>query len=243
MAKSFKVKTKDNLGDRILRGIVRIFKRKPLIVNLNVEEPPKKCLLIGNHNGAGGPFSFRTFWRHRFMTWGAHPMCEGFKNRRRYLYHIFYRQKLGYGRIRAFLSSIGFGVISKLAYGFAGIIPIYYDNRLFLTYKYSFECLDKGVSVFIFPEDSTEGYKERIEKFMPGFLHLSRLYYKKYGVDLPIYTLYYNKKPKTIVIGKPMYYQELLKEHTDGEILKIYMDYMNSLREICYNKSAKEKTK
>ncbi|MCL2847784.1 MAG: hypothetical protein FWE13_03430 [Firmicutes bacterium] len=236
--KKFKVKTRERLYDRLIRGLSRIIKRKPKFINLNEgmeldgRDLPKQCMLIGNHNGAGGPYSFRTFMkRKRFMIWGAHPMCENYKSRRHYLYHTFYRQKLGWSKPRAKIMSWFFGSFSHIIYAHAGIIPTYTDGRLSRTFKYSFECLEKDVSVFVFPEDSSEGYKEQIEKFWPGFLHFAILYYKRKGEDLPIYTCYYHKKPKTIVIGKPLYVQELLKENSKEEVLEIFRTYMNSLRE------------
>ena len=246
MAKKFKVKTRDNFTDKILYIICRIFKRTPKFFNLNDGAPdgrdlPKSCLMIGNHNGAGGPFTYRMFLKKRFMSWGAHPMCEGFSSRRHYLYHTFYRQKLGWNRFKAFVMSYIFGVISKWAYAFAGIIPTYPDSRLFHTYKYSMECFEKDVSVLVFPEDSEYGYKEYIERFWPGFIHFAKLYYKRTGVDFPIYTMYYCKKPKSIVIGKPLYYQELAKEHTDEEILEIFRRYMNSLGDVIPKKTSQKK--
>ncbi|MCL2256395.1 MAG: hypothetical protein FWC11_06055, partial [Firmicutes bacterium] len=63
------------------------------------------------------------------------------------------------------------------------------------------------------------------------FIHFSELYYRRHNEDLPIYTCYYQKKPKTIVIGKPMFLQELKKEHSEEEIMNIFKDYMNSLRD------------
>ncbi len=231
MGKKFKVKAKNSFGDSILQGLGRFFKKKPQIINLNESEIEKKSIMIGNHNGAGGAFSYRTFLDHRFMTWGAHPMCEGYNSRRKYLYHIFYRKKLHYSKFKSFLLSISFGLISKIVYGYAGIIPVYYDSRIRNTYKYSFQCLEKDVSVFVFPENSESGYKDTVEEFYAGFLQLSKLYYRKFQVDLPIYSLYYAKDPKTIIIGKPMYFQELLKENSEDEILEIFRNYMNSLSE------------
>ena len=176
------------------------------------------------------------------MIWGAHPMCEGYHSRRKYLYHIFYRQKLGYSKLKAFLLSVSFGLISKFTYNYAGIIPVYYDLRVGLTYRYSIECLNKGVSTLIFPENSNGGYKEKIEEFYSGFIHLAKMYYNRYNVDLPIYSMYYNKKPKTIVIGKPMYLQELLKEHDEKEVLEIFRNYLNSLRDEVPEKTKKSKS-
>jgi len=236
--RKFKIKEKEHIGDYILRGLARIFKRKPKFINLNEgmapdgRDLPKKCLLIGNHNGAGGPFSFRTFmWRKRYMSWSAHQMCGTYKERRDYLYNIFYTQKLGWKKPKAKFMSWFFGFFSSMLYAHAGNIPTYTDQRLIQTFKISIECLEKDVSVFIFPEDSTDGYKEQIERFWGGFLRFSQTYFRQKNIDLPIYTCFYAKKPKTIVIGKPMYLQELLKENTLDEALEIFRNYMNSLLE------------
>ena len=243
MAKKFKVKKKFGPFDRFLRRICWIVKKKPQIINLNDEEIPKKSIFIGNHNGAGGPFTLRTFMKENFMSWGAHQMTEGFRSRRKYLYHTFYRQKIGYGRIKSFLFSIGFGIFSPLPYRAAGTIPVYFDTRLRRTFEYSVKCLEEDVRVMIYPEDSNEGYKEVIEKFWPGFLQLSKIYYKKHGEDLPIYTIHYNRKPKKIVIGKPMLYRELAEKHTDSEIADIFMNYMNSLKDVTEREDAENKEK
>ena len=232
--KKFKVKKKDPLWGRFLSVFVRIFKRKPKFINLNGgasegQDLPKRCILIANHNGAGGPFSVRFFLKHRIMIWGAHPMCEGFRSRRRYLYHIFYRQKLGWSKPRAFFMSIFFGMFSKVVYSYAGMIPTYTDGRYLNTIKNSMQCIEEDVSVLIFPEDSSEGYKAIIERFFPGFVHFAKLYYKRHKEDLPIFTCYYHKKPKTIVIGKPMYLQQLLEIGTEDDALETFRVYMNSL--------------
>ena len=232
MAKKFKVKKRFNLPDKILLWLSFLLKKHPKIINLNDGGLPEKCIMLGNHNGAGGPFNYRAFMKGRWMSWGAHQMCENFRSRRKYLYHIFYRQKLGFGKFRSRVMSVILGFFAPWIYHCAGIIPVYFDSRILLTYKYSMACLEQDVRVFVFPEDSDNGYKEIIEKMWPGFLQLAKLHYKRAGTDLPIYTLRYNPKPKRIVIGKPMYYRELAKEHTDDEILQIFTDYMNSLKEI-----------
>ncbi|MCL2675776.1 MAG: hypothetical protein FWE84_04220 [Firmicutes bacterium] len=230
MAKKFKVKQRENFTDKILRAIGALFKRSPKFTDLNEEAIEKKSILIGNHYGAGGPYTYRTHMKHRFMTWGAHQMCEGFKSRWRYLYHVFYRQKKGYRKFPAWIMASLFSLASRWVYGFAGVIPIYYDLNIAHTFKYSFECLSKDVSVFVFPENSNEGYKEIIEEFYPGFLKLAQLYYNKFKVDLPIYTLFFSARHKRVIVGKPMYLQELKKElSSEQEILDCFRNYMNSL--------------
>lgn len=230
MAKKFKVKLKDSFGDKLLAGFVKIFKKSPRFIDLNESEIEKKSIIIGNHDGASGAFTYRTFMKHRFMTWGTHQMCEGFRSRWKYLYHIFYRQKLGYGKFKSFVIATLFGMISKLAYNYAGIIPVYYDMNIKKTFQYSFDCIEKDVSVFVFPENSNNGYKKVLEEFYSGFLKLSQLYYNKYKVDLPIYTLYFSSKYKKLVIGKPMYLQQLKQKFSsEQEIADHFRDCMNSL--------------
>jgi hypothetical protein len=227
--KKFKVKKKMSRFGKCVRFIVRRVKRRARVINLNDHEIPTKSVLIGNHNGAGGPFNLRTSMETHFMTWGAHQMTEGFRSRWKYLYNVFYRQKLGYGKLRSFLCACGFGLISPIPYTIAGTIPVYFDTRVRRTFEYSVQCIEEDVPVLLFPENSNDGYKTQIEEFWPGFLLLVKHYYRKHGVDLPIYTLRFNPKPKTITIGKPMYYQELAKKHNDTEILEIFRKYMNDL--------------
>lgn len=227
--KEFKVKTKDNCIDCFLRKAGLFFKKPAEIVNLNDHDLETKCIMIGNHSGAGGPYTYRQSFSKKFMTWGAHQMCEGYRSRWKYLYYTFYQNKLHWGKIKSFIVATLFSVIAPIVYGYAGIIPIYYDNKIVSTLKYSLKCLDEDVSVFIFPEDSNDGYKEVIEKFYAGFLMVSKLYYKRYKVDLPIYTTYYSRKYRKIIIGKPMYFQEMLKTMDEEEILETFRNYLNSL--------------
>ena len=227
--RKFKVKTKESLFDKVFGALARLIKRRPQFINLNAAHIEKKSIIIGNHNGAGGPYHYRAFMNHRFMTWGAHPMCEGYISRWKYLYHIFYRQKLHYSKFKSFIIATFFGMISGVVYRYAGVMPVYFGRRIITTCRYSFECIEKDVSIFIFPESSTDGYHEKPESFHPGFLTFSKLYYNKKGIDLPVYTLFYKKKPKQTITGKPMYINELLKTHSEEEVLELFRNYMNSL--------------
>lgn len=231
MAK-FKVKTGRNLFDRLLVGVLKLIKKNPEVVDLNDNPLEEKSILIANHSGASGPVTYKSYINHRIMLWGAHQMRGRIKVRWNYLYHTFYRQKLGYSKFKSFNLACLLSVLYPIVVRHAGIIPIYYDMRIKFTYQYSVDCLDKNVSVLIFPENSDGGYQERMVSFWPGFLQFSKFYFKKYQVDLPIYTLYYNKKRAKIVIGKPMYLQELLKTYSETDVLRIFMDYMNELNDV-----------
>ena len=118
-----------------------------------------------------------------------------------------------------------------MLYKHVGPIPVYYDRRIANTFKYSMTALENDLSILLFPENSDEGYKATIETFWHGYLQLSKLYYKRHKVDLPIYTLRYEKGYKKIVIGKPIYYNELIAQgFTDEQINQKFVDYINELR-------------
>ena len=230
MAKRFKVKTKLNAFDKFMIGLFKLFKGKHRIINLNEDDIPIKSIWIGNHCNSGGPINYSMYFSDRAMFWAAHQMCGKWNERWNYAYHTFYRQKLYYGKFKSWILATLLAFIAPLAYGVPGVIPVYYDLRVIDTFKKSLMALEGGQTVFVFPEESEEGYLQEIRKLNSGFIELSKIYYKKYGVDLPIYTLHLNKKPKKIVIGKPFYYRELAKQYSDEEICVYFTDYMNSLK-------------
>jgi 1-acyl-sn-glycerol-3-phosphate acyltransferase len=234
MGKKFKVKKKFTLTDKILRVLFRTVLKRPQFINLNEnKELPKKCILIANHRSAAGPFTYRTFMSELFMVTAAHQMCEGYRSRWNYLYHTFYRKKCNRPRIVSFLLATILGSIIPMLYRFAGAVPIYFDKRIVITFKYCMQVLEEGLPLAFFPENSNEGYFEIIEKDLNmGYLTLARLYHKRHNEDLPIYTYHFASKPSRIIIGKPMYYNELAKSHTDEEINKMFREYMNSLNSV-----------
>lgn len=220
----------DNFVLHLLRTLHISLSNYAVMINLNESWEGKK-IMIGNHSGAKGASIYKLSSPddHYFMSWGAHQMIENYRSRWNYLYHIFYRQKLGYTKRKAFFAATAFGLVSKIIYRIAGILPIYYDFRFKSTIEHSFECFDNNVDILIFPEDSSKGYFDDLTGLAPGFLTLSKLYYKKYGVDLPIYPMNFNRHYMKIVIGKPFYLQEMLKEHTQDEILDIFLKQINGL--------------
>ncbi|MCL2861216.1 MAG: hypothetical protein FWE22_02270 [Firmicutes bacterium] len=228
-------KTKYSLLNKFWWGLAKLFKRKPVTIDLNelkggaMEE---KRIMLCNHNGAGGPFSFRTFRKEKFMMWGAHQMTEDYKSRRKYLREVFYGQKLKYGKFSSWFMSWFFGALSPMFYDVAGIIPVYYDQRIRHTLKWSVQCIEKDLPVVVFPENSEDGYHYNIKELYGGFLAISKLYYKRHGVDIPIYTFRYEKSPKKLIVGEPLYYNELAKSFSEDEILNIFLNYMNTLKDV-----------
>lgn len=202
---------KHGIFTRALKAIIKVFKTKPKIFNQN-ETLPDQAIFICNHSGAGGPFSLSLFFPKLFVPWGAHPMTEGYISRWKYLYHVFYQQKLKYGKLRSFLISTPFALISKMLYNGMHVIPTFTDLRVRKTFEISKKHLNIGNPVLIFPEDSSDGYHDILKHYNGGFVYLSFDYFKTYQIDLPVYPIYYNQKSNAILIEKPHYLQEDLKK-------------------------------
>jgi len=239
MAKKFKVKKKFTLRDRFWWVPLKLVIKKPQFINLNeTTELPKKCILLGNHRSAAGPFTYRTHMKELYMVIAAHQACEGYKSRWNYLYHTFYRKKCKRPKVPSFILATVLGFFLPPLYRFAGAIPVYFDKRVVTTYKYCIQALNENVPVAFFPENSDNGYFELVKEFNKGFLMLAKLYYQKHGEDLPIYTHHFASNPSRIITGKPMYYNELAKNHTDDEINEMFREYMNSLNAVGRNEPA-----
>ena len=235
-------RTKDTLSTRFMKWFVRHFKRRPTIISLGEEAVPAAgSIIIANHSGASGPMNYRTFLSPPpMMIWAAHGMCSGYRERRRYLIDIFYGQKLGYGKVRAWVSGTLFAIFSRFIYDSAGVIPVYYDGRAKQTFTQSVEVLKEGISVLIFPENSSEGYKEEVEEFFGGYITLARAAARSLKKEPPVYCMSYSKKRNSIVIGAPMYVSELFKTMSKSEINEHFRTYLNSLKQ--YYPEKKRKT-
>lgn len=104
------------------------------------------------------------------------------------------------------------------------------DARLAKTINESVEVLKSGMSVFIFPEDSDDGYKEVMEKFFPGFVMLADAYCRKTGKDVPVYPVYYHAKSKKMVIGAPRFPRALKEQGLDrNAVADVLRDDVNAL--------------
>ena len=74
------------------KGFLRIFTRKPKIINLN-DKIEDRAIYLSNHSGSSGPFTLEMFFPKYFVPWGTYEMCGGYRDRWKYLYHVYLRQK------------------------------------------------------------------------------------------------------------------------------------------------------
>ena len=156
-------------------------------------------------------------------------MCGNYRERWNYLYHVFYRQKLHWGKFRAFIVATLFAIISKWLYNSVGLIGTYQDARFFGSLKNSVSVLNENLSIVIYPEDSSEGYFDRAQSFHKGFIQLAKLFKRREGEDLPVYSVYYDKRKNTFFVDKPLYINKMLEEGmTEDEISALFVEKNNS---------------
>jgi hypothetical protein len=214
---------------RLILWVARKIKSKPTIFNHN-GMLVTQAIFISNHSAAAGPLVLSLFFPSFFIPWGAHMMRGKYKSRWNYLYHVFYRQKLGYSKIRSWLLASSFAIVSGLIYKGMNLIPVYNDARLLKTFKLSEKAIKKEQPVFIFPEDSDTGYLEFLTRINYGFAAFSEYYHEKNKVDLPIYPIYFYKKRNAMIIGKPKHLQPLINEGKSREqIADIFREEINQL--------------
>jgi len=235
---NYKFRLKRGPGIKFISLFLSMFKRRPEIVNLSGGELIPKAIFLSNHSGADGPMTYEMYFPLTITDWGAHEMFGNIKERWNYLYHVFYRRKLHWGKAKSFFVATVFCIISKGIYRAIGLIPTYTDSRFITSVKTSVKILDRNYPILIFPEDSEGGYMTPPESFNKGFITLSKLYYRLKKEDLPVYTMYLLKvkKKKKIVIAPPIYVNELLSEGLTEEQVcekclescrKLYFDAIN----------------
>ena len=198
--------------------IWRVFKFifKPIFHVKNVEylgeQFPEKCIIIANHNNKKGPMVYEFSLPIRHVTWGAYQMLGSYKMRFKYLRDVLYMQKNGVKKWKATLKASYESVFSIYSYRGMKVLPSYPDARFRKTLQYSMQCLDAGFAISLFPEDSNQGYFDEMTHFFSGFVMLAEQYYKKTGEDVPVFPIYYGRKKKKIVVGKPLYVQDFVKQ-------------------------------
>lgn len=133
--KQYKLKLKRGKCITALAGFLKLFKRKPKIINLSDQPLADKAIYLSNHAGAHGAMIYEMYFPKRLTPWGAHEMCGNFRERWNYLYHVFYRQKLHWNKFSAFVVATLFAPISILLYRGVGLIGTYTDARFIETLK------------------------------------------------------------------------------------------------------------
>ena len=202
---------------RLAKGIFKLIYPCKKVINL-AGELPDKCIFVANHWAKSGPMALEIHLKKFNVKWGAHEMLGYYSQRKNYLRDILNIKKLKKkpGFMNSF-SSAFMGLLNPIPYRGMWIVPTYPDGRLIKTLRYSSELLDKNIPIMVWPENSNDGYKTVLTEFFPGFVMLAEKYYRANGIDLPIYPCYYDVKKRIMIIDKPMYVQDMVKEGLNRE--------------------------
>ena len=210
MYKNIAKKKKHPLFDKV-KFILRIFKKKHKVIYLG-EKVEKSSIILSNHVGALGPLSWELYTEFPFRFWGTFEMNSDLKTLYHYLSKVYFHQKKHWPIWLSNIFCLIAAPIMKALYKGLEVISTYTDLRLKGTINKSIEILEEGYNIIIFPEDSSNGYFDKLTKFYSGYLFLAKNCYIR-GNDISIFIAYYNKKLKQITIDKPIKYSELIKKY------------------------------
>ncbi|MBQ7879739.1 MAG: hypothetical protein IJ317_03720 [Clostridia bacterium] len=228
--KEFKVFSRRQPIYKPFRVIMRLIFKKPQVINL-AGEIPDKCIVLANHSAKSGPPCLDLYFPKKTAKWGAYQMFGNYQSRKAYLRDILYIQKCGKkpGFKTSFIASV-LAVFNPMVYKGMWMMPTYPDGRFATTLRNSAKVLDANIPVMVFPENSNEGYKDVLTEFFPGFVMLAEKYYRATGEDVPVYPVYYSIKKRIMIIGKPMFVQDMVKEGLDRyQIAEKYCQAVNAL--------------
>lgn len=228
--KEFQVPSKKQPVYRVFKVFMRLLFRKPQIINL-AGDLPDKSIIVANHSAKSGPPGLDMYYPVFCAKWGAYEMFGNYKSRKAYLRDILYIKKMGKKKGFATSFKAGFmAIFSPYVYKGMKMMASYPDGRLMQTLRNSMQVLDANMSVMVYPENSNSGYKDVLTEFFPGFVMLAEKYYKARGEDVPVYPVHYCVKKRLMVIGKPMYVQDFVKQGMDRyQIANEYCKAVNQL--------------
>ena len=213
---------------RFLKIIMKLRYKKPNFIYLG-EEISNSSIILSNHKGTDAPMSLEIYLNKPIQFWGTYQMNSGLKKLYSYQTKIYYHEKLHWNLFLARLFCLFASPLTNLFYKELNLISTYPDARFRNTIKESFNAIQEGKNIVIFPEKSTDGYKNILDGFSAGFVLLCE-HSLNNGVDLPIFVSYYNKKKKIYIIDKPVLYSDLKEKYkTKENIAKLLCDRCNEL--------------
>ena len=236
MSKKEKTQNIDNLEKNRKRFSFKLAKfinfvmvRKPKVKYLGEEFPNEPILLLANHVGKKTPVKIELYYPRDFRMWGTHEMTEGLKAVHQYLTVTYYHQKKHLPKWFAWIVGTLASPFANMFYKGMRLIPTYTDYRFVTSIKRSIRTIEKGKDIVIYPEDSTNGYKEQLTYLHPGFASLLEMVYQR-GKDLPVYVAYLNKRKNLFIVSERMHYSKLKEQYGDFEsIAEAMRQLINSL--------------
>lgn len=185
-----------------LKGILKLFIRRPNLVGLEQINPNGPAVFISNHLAAYGPLVLSLYFPPPFRPW-VHADVTQKAACRDHLDQHFVRQSLKlkppFSRwLAALLAGPAVFVMRKIR-----AIPVFRGKTAVIrTFSISVKALQEKEALLIFPENRERPFSDRVHDFFPGFTLLASLYYKQTGEVLPFYPLFIDRKRRTIRVGQ-----------------------------------------
>ena len=223
-------KNKKRFSYKLAKLINHILNWKPKIKFLGEEFPNEPILFLTNHVGKKAPVKIELYYPRDFRMWGTYEMTEGLKAVHKYLRTTYYHNKHHLPKWFACVVATIAAPFANMFYKGMRLIPTYPDYRFLSTTKMTIKAYEQGKDIVIFPEDSSTGYKDKLEYFFSGFVSFLETMYRR-GKDIPVFVSYYAKKKNTFFINNKLMYSEIkAKFGSDfNAIAEGLRDIMNSL--------------
>lgn len=224
---------------KVLKKIMKIRYKKPTFVYLG-EKFTNSAIILSNHEGTDAPMSLEIYNDAPIRMWGAHEMNSGLIKMYKYQTKVYYHEKKHWNLFLARAFCLIASPLTNIFYKGLNLISTYKDARLKTTIRESYDTLQEGQNIVIYPEDSTNGYLPQLEGFHAGFYLLAETCLKK-GLDLPIYTTFFKKEEKVYVVDKPIKYSELKQGKTKNEIIETLLKRTNELGKMTFTEEELKK--
>ena len=99
-------------------------------------------------------------------------------------------------------------------------IPVYYDAKVYQTFRQSIEALKEGGFPVIFAQ-LPDGYKSHGEHLLKGFLLIAPMAWRKLGIRLKFYPVHVDQKARLIRVMRPVQFDpDRTLEEQEAEMLK-----------------------
>lgn len=227
--KNKKFKQKRKVWFRALKGILKIFIKKPTFVYKG-GKPTAGSIILSNHEGASSPLALELYSDFPIRMWGTYEMNSGLKSVYKYLSNVYFHEKQHKNLHLARFISIFACPFVNLFYKGLNLIPTYRDVRLYKTMTESIKTIKDGRdNIVIFPENSDKGYFKHLKSFYAGFVVLAHRLFKA-GIDVSIYVAYYKTETREYVFDAPIYFSELNSAFTSkNEMAGYFLEKCNSI--------------
>ncbi len=210
---------KKGLGLRILKPLMRGRYKRPAFRFIGGEPMTNGgAIILSNHAATDGPLSLEFHLGRDVAFWGASEMCSGLISLYRYQTRIYYHQKKHWNLALARLFCLIAAPLTNLFYSGLDMIPTYHDARFVKTLRDSLTRLSQGEAIVIFPEDSSQGYKDVLDGFHAGCVSLLQMCERR-GIDVPVYVSYFRREDMNYIFDRPVTLSELLATGESKETL------------------------